>query len=84
MLLPMPEFLLDHHHAPDECAASFAAWNGFSSPLRGHTAPCACLAGRHLVWWRVSAGSPEEALELLPRYVAERTTAIPVREVDIP
>ena len=32
----------------------------------------------------VEAADPAEALALLPRFVAERTTAIQVREVDIP
>ena len=29
------DFLLHHRHAPEECGASFAAWRGFPSPLRG-------------------------------------------------
>jgi hypothetical protein len=80
----MALFLLHHQHEPNECAASFAAWQGFESPLRHHLAPSTCLAGGHAIWWRVRAAGVREALALLPRYVAERTRPIPVREVEIP
>jgi hypothetical protein len=36
------------------------------------------------VWWRVEASDLAGALALLPGYVAERTTAIEVRDVEIP
>jgi hypothetical protein len=80
----MPVFLLDHKHQPHECAAAFAAWQGFDSPLRHGRVPSSCLAGGHGVWWRVEAANPAGALALLPRFVAARTVAIPVRDVDIP
>jgi hypothetical protein len=80
----MPLFLLHHEHNPGECAASFAAWNGFESPLRHHPAPSTCLAGGHAIWWRVQARDMRAALALLPGYVAERTTPIAVRNVEIP
>jgi hypothetical protein len=37
-----------------------------------------------MIWWLVDAPSPEEALELLPFFVAQRSTAVAVREVQIP
>jgi hypothetical protein len=80
----MPTFLLHHRHNPDECAAAFAAWQGFDSPLRHRPAPSTCLAGGHEMWWHVDATDPGEALALMPRYVAERTEPIAVREVEIP
>jgi hypothetical protein len=80
----MSSFLLLHQHEPHECAAAFAAWQGFSSPLRHHPVPSSCLTGGHGLWWRVEAGDPREALELLPRFVAERTRPVQIREVDIP
>jgi hypothetical protein len=43
-----------------------------------------CLFGGHTIWWLVTASSPEDALELLPFVVAERSTAVEVREVHIP
>jgi hypothetical protein len=80
----MPVFLLAHQHQPSECAAAFAAWQGFDSPLRHGRAPSTCLAGGHGVWWRVEASDLDGALALLPRFVAERTTATEVRDVEIP
>jgi hypothetical protein len=80
----MQLFLLHHRHEPQECAAAFAAWQGFDSPLRHGRVPSTCLAGGHELWWQVSATNPVAALALLPRFVAERTTPIRVREVDIP
>jgi hypothetical protein len=80
----MPLFLLDHHHGAHECDAVFAAWQGFSSPLRHRRVPSTCLAGGHGLWWRVEATDGDAALAQLPRFVAERTNAIPVREVVIP
>ena len=80
----MPVFLLAHRHEPQECAAAFAAWRGFESPLRQSRAPSTCLAGGHGVWWRVEAPDGEAALALLPGFVAARTTATEVRDVEIP
>ena len=39
----MPLFLLHHRHVPAECAAAFAAWTGFESPLRHESAASTCL-----------------------------------------
>jgi hypothetical protein len=80
----MPAFLLNHQHTAHDCAAAFAAWQGFDSPLRHRYAPSSCLAGGHGLWWRVEAHDEAGALALLPRFVADRTTAIPVRDVRIP
>ena len=80
----MPMFLLHHQHGPAECAAAFAAWQGFDSALRSHPAASTCLEGGHAVWWRVQASSRQAALALLPPYVAHRTQAIAVRDVLIP
>jgi hypothetical protein len=81
---PMPYFLLNHTHQPHECAAAFAAWQGFDSPLRHGRVPSSCLAGGHGLWWRVNASDQAGALALLPRFVAERTVAVSVRDVEIP
>jgi hypothetical protein len=80
----MPFYLLHHRHEARECAAAFAAWSGFSSPLRHTAAPSTCLAGGHAIWWRVEAADTRAALALLPRFVAERTMPTEVREVEIP
>ena len=80
----MPVFLLHHEHEPRECAVAFAAWAGFDSPLRHRLAASTCLAGGHAVWWRVEAADRAAALALLPRYVADRTIPIEVRDIQIP
>ena len=80
----MPRFLLQHRHEPDECESVFAAFKGHDSPLRHGTAIASCLNGGHSIWWTVEAPSDLAAMDLLPAYVATRTTAVPVREVVIP
>jgi len=80
----MPFFLLQHQHEAHECAAAFAAWQGFDSPLRRGRVPSSCLTGGHGLWWHVEAATSSQALAYLPRFVAERTNPIQIREVDIP
>jgi hypothetical protein len=80
----MPRFLLCHRHQPNECGASFAAWRGFSSPLRGRPTTASCQFGGHQIWWDVEAATEEDALIVLPDYVGERTQVIRVGEWEIP
>lgn len=77
-------WLLHHRHAPDECAVAYAAWTGFESPLRNRTAISSCVAGGHAIWWMVPVPDQEEALAMLPPFVARRTRAIRISEVLIP
>lgn len=77
-------FHVTHSHRPEECVAAFAAWHGFESPLRGTSTISSCLAGGHRIWWRVEAPGAEQALALLPPYIAERSDIAEVREVAIP
>jgi hypothetical protein len=80
----MARFLIHHRHDAHECAAAFAAWKGFTSPLRRQITIASCLAGGHEVWWEVTAAGEAAALAHLPRYVAERSEAIPVSDVRVP
>jgi hypothetical protein len=80
----MPRFLIHHRHEAHECAVAFAAWKGFTSPLRRQTTIASCLAGGHEIWWEVTAPRQAAALAQLPRYVAERSEAIPVSDVRVP
>lgn len=84
ILWSMPRYLLDHRHEADECPVVFASWRGFTSPLRHQATVASCPSGGHAIWWQVDATDAAEALTFLPRYVAERTTATPVSEVEIP
>jgi hypothetical protein len=80
----MSRYLLHHRHAAAECRVAFASFKGHSSPLRHTTTVASCLFGGHMIWWLVDAPSPAEALGLLPFFVAQRSTAVEVREVRIP
>ena len=80
----MPRYLLQHHHEPRECGVVFASFKGHSSPLRHRATLASCRSGGHTIWWEVEAASEGEALALLPGYVAERTPAARVSEVEIP
>ena len=80
----MPTFVLTHSHKPDECAVAIAAWKGFASPLRHGRPLGSCAHGGHRVWWTVEASDQAHALALLPDYVASRTTAARVDDVQIP
>jgi hypothetical protein len=80
----MTNYLLHHRHAPHECGVVFASFKGHQSPLRHRPTLATCRSGGHEIWWTVEAASDEEALALLPFYVAERTDATSVSEVEIP
>jgi hypothetical protein len=43
-----------------------------------------CRSGGHEIWWTVDAESEEDAIGLLPFFVARRTTITRVSEVEIP
>jgi hypothetical protein len=80
----MPRFLVHHRHEPHQCGIAFAAFKGHDSPLRHHAALASCLSGGHAIWWAVEATTDAEALALLPFFVAQRSTVMPVSEVVIP
>jgi hypothetical protein len=80
----MSRYLLHHRHEPHECAVVFASFKGHESPLRRKPTLGSCRSGGHAIWWTVEAASEADALALLPFYVAERTTATAVGEVEIP
>ena len=80
----MVRYLLHHRHGAAECGVVFASFKGHESPLRRQPALASCDTGGHAIWWTVEAASEEDALALLPYYVAERTTAARVSELRIP
>ena len=80
----MSRFLLEHRHEPQECGVVFASFKGLESRLRHRSTLASCRSGGHAIWWTVDADTEEEALGLLPCYVAERTTVSRVSEVEIP
>jgi hypothetical protein len=80
----MPCYLLHHRHEPEECGVVFASFRGHRSPLRRQPTLASCRSGGHAIWWTVEAATAQDALALLPFYVAERTTVASVSEVQIP
>jgi len=80
----MAHYLLHHHHAAHECGVVFASFKGHQSPLRHRPTLASCRSGGHAIWWTVEAATEVDALGLLPAYVAARTTATSVSEVQIP
>ena len=80
----MARYLLEHRHEPGECGVVFASFKGHASPLRHRATLASCRSGGHSIWWTVDADAEEEALGLLPQYVAERTIVSRVTEVEIP
>jgi hypothetical protein len=80
----MSRYLLQHRHTPRECGVVFASFKGHESPLRHQMTLASCRSGGHEIWWSVDAPSEDDALQLLPSYIAKRTTIAQVSEVQIP
>jgi len=80
----MPRFLVHHRHEPHQCGIAFAAFKGHESPLRHRAALASCLARGHAIWWAVEAAGEQDALQLLPFFVAQRSAVTRVTEVVIP
>ena len=80
----MSRFLLIHKHAPEQCSSAWAAWHGHASPLHGSAAACSCIHGGHTVWWEAEAACADDALALLPAYVARSAQVVRIRRVITP
>ena len=80
----MARFLLHHRHEAEDCGVVFASFRGHESSLRHRDALANCAFGGHAIFWAVEAADEAQALGLLPYFVAERATAIRVKEVRIP
>jgi hypothetical protein len=84
MLDPMRSYVLHHRHEPSECGPVFASFRGHESPLRHRATLGGCAFGGHAIWWVVEAACEADAFGLLPFYVAQRTIATRVAEIEIP
>ena len=80
----MTRYLLHHSHEPNECGVVFASFRGHGSPLRHQPTLASCRSGGHAIWWTVEAETEQDALRLLPAYVAKRTAVSQVDEIEIP
>lgn len=80
----MARYLLHHRHEPHDCGVVFASFKGHQSSLRHQPTLASCRSGEHAIWWTVEADTEEDALRLLPAFVAKRTIVARVSEVEIP
>jgi hypothetical protein len=80
----MPRYLVHHRHEPRECGVVFRSFTGHESPLRRQVTLASCTSGGHAIWWTVDAATEAAALELLPYFVAQRSTVTRVSDVQIP
>jgi hypothetical protein len=80
----MSRYLLEHRHDPRECGVVFASFKGYASSLRHRPTLASCRSGGHAIWWTVEAETENNALAMLPPFVAQRTRVACVNEVDIP
>ena len=80
----MFRYLLHHQHGRRSAASCSPPSRGSESALRHQQTLASCAFGGHAIWWVVEAASEEDALALLPFYVAERATATRVSPVEIP
>ena len=80
----MPRFLVHHRHLARECGIAYSSFRGHDSSLRHGQALASCASGGHEMWWAVEAPTEADALALLPFFVAKRSTAVEVAEVEIP
>ncbi len=80
----MPRYLVHHRHEPHECGVVFRSFTGHESPLRHQATLASCASGGHAIWWTVDAATEVAALELLPYFVARRSTVTRVSDVQIP
>jgi aminoglycoside phosphotransferase family enzyme len=63
---------------------AYLAFKDHDSALRHRSAIASCFSEGHAIWWSIEAADEEEALALLPFFVAQRSTVTHVREVAIP
>ena len=80
----MPCFLIHHRHLPGECGIVFNAFRGHDTVLRRRPALSGCRYDEHAIWWIVEAADAQQALALLPFFVAQRSTVTRVADVVLP
>ena len=80
----VPRYVLHHRHEARQCGVVYAAFKGHDSTLRRQATVASCHTGGHEIWWTVDAASEPDALALLPFFVAQRTTATQVSDIEIP
>jgi hypothetical protein len=80
----VPCFVIHHRHLPGECGIAFNAFRGHDTVLRRRPALAGCSYDEHAIWWIVEAADRQQALALLPFFVAQRATVTRVADVVLP
>ena len=80
----MAEFMLHHTHPAEDCEEIFPQLQNVAQSLKGKNFFCTCPSGDHGGFFQVEAGSPEDAVGLLPEIMRASTQLFPGETMAIP
>ncbi len=80
----MAEFMLHHTHPAGDCENIFPQLQNVAQSLKGKNFFCTCPSGDHGGFFQVEAGSPEDAVGLLPEIMRASTQVFPGETMAIP
>ncbi len=80
----MAEFMLHHTHPAEDCEEIFPQLQNVAQSLKGKNFFCTCPSGDHGGFFQVEAGSPEDAVRLLPKIMRASTQVFPGETMAIP
>ncbi len=80
----MAEFMLHHTHPAEDCGDIFPQLQNVAQSLKGKNFFCTCPSGDHGGFFQVEAGSPEDAVRLLPEIMRASTQVFPGETMAIP
>ncbi len=73
----MAEFMLHHTHPAEDCEDIFPQLQNVGQSLKGKNFFCTCPSGDDGGFFQVEAGSPEDAVGLLPEIMRASTQVFP-------
>ncbi len=80
----MAEFMLHHTHPAEDCEEIFPQLQNVAQSLKGKNFFCTCPSGGHGGFFQVEAGSPEDAVGLLPEIMRVSTRVFSGETMAIP
>ncbi len=80
----MAEFMLHHTHPAEDCGEIFPELQNVDQSLKVKNFFCTCPGGGHGGFFQVEAGSPEDAVGLLPEIMRASTQVFPGETMAIP
>ncbi len=80
----MAEVILHHTHPAEDCEEIFPQLQNVAQSLKGKNFFCTCPSGGHGGFFQVEAGSPEDAVGLLPEIMRASTQVFPGETMAIP